>query len=294
MIPASFDYKRASSVAEAIQLLKANPDAKLLAGGHSLLPAMKMRLNQPSMLIDIAKISDLNFIRDRGKYIAIGAMTTHGTIASHKTILGKLPLMANCAAQIGDIQVRNMGTIGGSIAHADPASDWPAVLIAADATIKVEGAFGERKIPAEEFFTGFFSTELHEGEIVTEIHVPDPSSSETPYQYCTAYEKFAQPASRFAIVGCAVNLKLSNDGSIVEEARIAFNGVTDHAYRAHAAEAMLVGKLLDNDSMAYASAVATEGVEFLMSDHSADEAYRGHLAMVICKRALSSCLGMGC
>ena len=294
MIPASFEYKRASSVAEALQLLKANPDAKLLAGGHSLIPAMKMRLNQPSMLIDIAKISDLNFIRDRGKYIAIGAMSTHGTILSHKTIIGKLPLLSSAAEQIGDIQIRNMGTIGGSIAHADPASDWPAVLIAADATIKVEGAFGERKIPAEDFFTGFFSTELHEGEIVTEIHVPDPSSSETPNQYATSYEKFSQPASRFAIVGCAVNLKFSSDGSTIEEARIAFNGVTDHAYRAHASEAMLVGKPLDGDSIAYASAVATEGVEFLMSDHSADEAYRGHLAMVICKKALNNCLYPGC
>lgn len=294
MIPASFDYKRASTVAEAIHLLKANPDAKILAGGHSLLPAMKLRLNQPPLLIDIAKISELNFIRDRGKYIAIGAMTTHGTIASHKTILGKLPLLANCAAQIGDVQVRNMGTIGGSIAHADPASDWPAVLIAADATIKVEGAYGERKIPAEEFFTGFFSTELKEGEIVTEIHVPDPSSSDKPFQYTTTYEKFSQPASRFAIVACAVNLRMSGDNTFIEEARIAFNGVTDHAYRAHAAEFSIIGKPLNEENIAAAAALATDGVEFLMSDHAADEAYRGHLAIVICKRALNTCMNPGC
>jgi aerobic carbon-monoxide dehydrogenase medium subunit len=294
MIPASFDYKRASSVAEALQLMKANPDAKILAGGHSLLPAMKLRLNQPSLLIDIAKISELNFIRDRGKYIAIGAMTTHGTIESHKTMTGKLPLMAQCAGQIGDVQVRNMGTIGGSIAHADPASDWPAVLIAADASIKVEGAYGDRKIPAEEFFTGFFATAMNEGEIITEIHVPDPSSSDTPTQFVTTYEKFAQPASRFAIVACAANLKLSSDGATVEEARIAFNGVTDHAYRAHAAEAALVGKPLNDENIAAAAALAIDGVEFLMSDHAADEAYRGHLATVICKRALNTCLYPGC
>jgi aerobic carbon-monoxide dehydrogenase medium subunit len=274
--------------------MKANPDAKILAGGHSLLPAMKLRLNQPSLLIDIAKISELNFIRDRGKYIAIGAMTTHGTIESHKTMTGKLPLMAQCAGQIGDVQVRNMGTIGGSIAHADPASDWPAVLIAADASIKVEGAYGDRKIPAEEFFTGFFATAMNEGEIITEIHVPDPSSSDTPTQFVTTYEKFAQPASRFAIVACAANLKLSSDGATVEEARIAFNGVTDHAYRAHAAEAALVGKPLNDENIAAAAALAIDGVEFLMSDHAADEAYRGHLATVICKRALNTCLYPGC
>jgi aerobic carbon-monoxide dehydrogenase medium subunit len=294
MIPASFDYKRASSVAEALQLMKANPDAKIIAGGHSLLPAMKLRLNQPSLLIDIAKISELNFIRDRGKYIAIGAMTTHGTIASHKTITSKLPLLASCAEQIGDVQVRNMGTIGGSIAHADPASDWPAVLVAADATIKIEGPYGEKKVPAEEFFKGFFHTALEQGEIITEIHVPDPSSSETPNAFSTSYEKFAQPASRFAIVACATNIKLSSDGTSVEEARIAFNGVTDHAYRAHAAEAALVGKPLNDEIINEAAALVLEGVEFLMSDHSADEAYRGHLAKVICKRALSNCLYTGC
>ena len=288
MIPASFDYKRAASVGEAIQMLKDNPDGKILAGGHSLIPAMKLRLNQPSVLIDIAKIAELDFVRDRGKYVAIGAATTHGTIAGHKAIVSKLPLLAQTAAMIGDVQVRNMGTIGGSIAHADPASDWPGVLIAANASVKVQGAFGDRLIPAAEFFNGFFSTELQEGEIITEIHVPDPTSSATPNGWRTNYEKFSQPASRFALVGCAVNLLMNDDGTVAE-ANVAFNGVSDFAYRAKAVEAALVGQSLSNETVVAASAFATADANMVMSDHYADEAYRGHLAMVICKRALSAC-----
>lgn len=289
MIPASFNYKRASSVGEALQLLKDNPDAKILAGGHSLIPAMKLRLNQPDLLIDIAKIAELNFIRDRGKYLAIGAATTHGTIATHKSVKAKMWWIANAAEKIGDAQVRNMGTIGGSIAHADPASDWPAVLMAADARIKVEGAYGDRVIPAAEFFNGFFSTELQEGEIITEIQIPDPTSSDTPDSWRSSYQKFAQPASRFAIVGCAVNLQLSATGTI-EQAYVAFNGVGGFAYRAHTVEAALVGHTLSDETAAAASVLATEGADLIMSDHYADEAYRTHLAQVVCKRAIAACM----
>jgi aerobic carbon-monoxide dehydrogenase medium subunit len=288
MIPASFEYKRASSVAEAIAMLGADDGAKILAGGHSLIPAMKLRLAQPSALIDIAKISELNFIRDRGKFIAIGAATTHGTIANHKTTVNKIPLMAIAANEIGDVQVRNRGTIGGSIAHADPAADWPAVLIAADATVKVEGPSGERKIHANDFFTGFFSTALQEGEIVTEIHVPEPNASTLRYNYA----KFMQPASRFAIVGCAVQMSV-DDHAVISNAHVAFNGVADHAYRATAVENALNGQVLTAESIAAAAEHATDGVDSVMADHYASANYRSQMAKVFCRRALEGCMS-GC
>jgi aerobic carbon-monoxide dehydrogenase medium subunit len=288
MIPASFEYKRAGSVADAIAQLKADPNAKILAGGHSLIPAMKLRLAQPSALIDIAKISELNFIRDRGKYIAIGANTTHGTIASHKTVTTKVPLLAMAADLIGDVQVRNRGTIGGSIAHADPASDWPAVLLAAGATVKVEGTDGERKVSADDFFTGFFSTALEEGEIVTEIHVPEPDATTSRYNYA----KFMQPASRFAIVGCAVQMTVDAE-NIVTDVRVAFNGVDDHAYRATAVENALAGQALTEERIMAAAEHATDGVDSVMADHYASATYRTHLAKVYCRRALEGCLS-GC
>lgn len=288
MIPSSFDYKRATTVSEAITLMQANPNAKLLAGGHSLIPAMKLRLSNPAMLIDIAKISDLNFIKDRGKYIAIGAMTTHGTIASHKTITSKVPLLSLAAELIGDVQIRNKGTIGGSVAHADPASDWPAVLIAADATMVIQGANGERKVRADDFFVGFFTTAVGENELVTEIHVPDPTSLGNAASNLIAYEKFMQPASRFAVVGCAVSLVWTDN--IIQSAIVAFNGVSDHAYRAKSVEAALVGKPLDAITIGLAAKHATADADMIMSDHFASETYREHIAQVYCRKALEYCM----
>jgi len=285
MIPSSVGYKRATSVSDAIKLLNETPDAKILAGGHSLIPAMKLRLSQPAVLIDIARIKELDFIRDRGKYFAIGAATTHGEIASHKSLNAKLPLLAHTASKIGDVQVRHRGTIGGSIVHADPAADWGGVLIAANATIVIAGAKGERKVAAEDFFTGFFSTAVGEGEIVTEIHIPDPTSSDTPKSWHAHYEKFDQPASRFAIVGCAVNVQLAADGTIAQ-AFVGINGLGDHSYREKAVEAALVGKTLSEATASDASASAGAGAGEIMSDHYADAPYRLHLAKVICKRAI--------
>ena len=292
MIPASFEYIKPKNVFEAISALNKLEGSKILAGGHSLIPAMKLRLNQPSTLIDISRLSDLDFIRDRGKYFAIGAATTHGSIAAHKSVNAKMPLIASSAGRIGDLQVRNKGTIGGSIAHADPASDWPAILIAADATIKIANLEGDRTVPAANFFTGFFTTALAEGEIITEIHIPDPSSSATPNGWYANYEKFDQPASRFAIVGCAVNLQLAENGD-VEQAFVAFNGVSDYAYRAKAVEAALIGKQLTEEVVNAAAQAATEDASMIMSDHYADETYRKHLATVICKRSIWNCLGRG-
>jgi aerobic carbon-monoxide dehydrogenase medium subunit len=287
MIPASFGYIRANTVEEAVGFLKNNPDAKLLAGGHSLIPAMKLRLNQPATLIDIARIPALNFIRDRGKYIAIGAATTHGTIAEHKTTVGKTPLLAHAAAMIGDVQVRNKGTIGGSMAHNDPASDWPAVLIAANATVEVQGPYGEKHIPAEEFFTDFFTTKLDAAEIISEVHIPEPDATTMRY----AYEKFVQPASRFAIVACALQLVM--DGDTIQDARVAFNGVSNCAYRAKAVERELIGKPLNDETINAAASMATYDATLIMTDHFAGEEYRKHLAVLYCKKALQSCIA-GC
>jgi carbon-monoxide dehydrogenase medium subunit len=243
-------------------------------------------LNAPGTLIDISRIPELNFIRDRGKYIAIGAATTHGTIASHKTTVSKLPLLAQAAGHIGDPAVRNRGTIGGSIAHADPAADWPGVLIAADATIVVHGPFGERRIPAEDFFKGFFYTELAANEVITEIHVPEPDAATLRCYYA----KFEQPASRFALAGCAVQLTM--DGNTIAAARVGMNGVADHAYRARGVEAALEGREATPVVIAGAAQSAAENAEMVLSDAYASEEYRRHLAVVFTKRALMGALGL--
>ena len=272
MIPTAFSYQKANSVEDAIKAL-ASSDAKLLAGGHSLIPTMKLRLNSPALLVDIASIAALRGIKEAGSEIIIGAATTHQEIASNKTIQSKLPLFAAGAASIGDIQVRNKGTIGGSLAHADPAADWAAVVLASDATIAVQGSKGARKIKATEFFKGMFSTSLSQGEIITAIHVPVAAGSKS------AYLKFPQPASRFAIVGCAV--MKSADGKV----NIAYTGVSSYAFRDVGAEKALAGKKLDASSIEAASKAAAEGVTIL-SDHYASEKYRKHLAKVYLKRAL--------
>ena len=271
MIPSSFTYQKANSVEEAIKALSS--DAKILAGGHSLIPTMKLRLNSPSKLIDIGSIASLRGIKESGTEIIIGAGTTHQEIASSKIIQSKLPMFAQGAASIGDVQVRNKGTIGGSLAHADPAADWAAVVLAADATLAVQGSNGLRKIKATEFFKGMFSTSLNEDEIITAIHVPIAAGSKS------AYVKFPQPASRFAIVGCAV-LKTA-DGKI----NVAYTGVSSCAFRDAGAEKALTGKKLDAASIEAASKAAAEGTNIL-SDHYASEKYRKHLAKVYLKRAL--------
>lgn len=271
MIPSSFTYQKVKSVEEAIAALK-DSDSKILAGGHSLIPTMKLRLNSPSKLIDIGGISTLKGIKESGNEIVIGAATTHAEISSSKVIQSKLNLFAQTASAIGDIQVRNRGTIGGSLAHADPAADWPAAVLAADAAIAVQGSKGSRKIKASEFFQGLFTTALQEGEVITAVHVPILSGK-------SVYMKFPQPASRYAIVGCAV-VKHA-DGKI----SIAFTGVSSNAFRDGAAEKAISGKKIDAGSAEAASKVAAEGVH-IMSDHYASEKYRKHLAKVYLKRAL--------
>lgn len=272
MIPSSFTYQKAKTVEEALAALKGD-DVKLLAGGHSLIPTMKLRLNSPAKLVDIGSINALRGIKEAGNEIIIGAATTHAEIASSKVIQSKLSLFAQTAAAIGDIQVRNKGTIGGSLAHADPAADWPAAVLASDATIEIQGGKGSRKIKATEFFKGIFTTALNEGEIITAIHVPIHTGSKAVYLKCP------QPASRYAIVGCAV-LKHA-DG----KCNVAFTGVSSSAFRDAAAEKALAGKVIDAAVAENASKTAAEGIS-IMSDHYASEKYRKHLAKVYLKRAL--------
>lgn len=257
MIPVAFDYQKPKTVDEAIAALS-NGDSKILAGGHSLLPAMKLRLNQASKLVDINGISALKGIKEEDGEIVIGAATTHADIANDKLIRNKLSFFAEGASMIGDVQVRNHGTIGGSLAHADPAGDWPALVLAADAGIEVQGKNGKRRIKATDFFTGLFSTALQENEIIIAVRVPIP-----PEGTKATYQKFAQPASRFAIVGCAA--VRFPDG----KTNIAFTGISDNAFRASDAEAAL------------------SGVIFL-SDHYASAEYRKHLAKVYLKKALQA------
>ena len=279
MIPANFTYKRASSVDEALQMLQSGgDDAKLLAGGHSLIAAMKLRLNEPGQLIDISQLSELRYIREEGNDICIGAATTHAEIVNNAVIGQHLGMMTQAGALIGDMQVRNMGTLGGSIAHADPAADWPASLLAAGASISVKGAGGSRTISAGDFFQGLYMTALQDGEIITEVRVPKPAAGTS-----SAYEKFMQPASRFAIVGCAAMVTMS--GGTCQDVKVAFTGVSDVAFRDSAVEDALRGKSADAANIEAAANMAAEGVDIL-SDHFASEKYRKHLAKVYAKRAL--------
>jgi len=274
MIPAAFDYQKAKTVDEAIAALSG--DVKILAGGHSLIPAMKLRMNRPSKLVDITGIVALKGIREEDGEIVIGAATTHADIAYDKLIKNKLPFFADAAPMIGDVQVRNHGTLGGSLAHADPAADWPALVLAADAVIEVQGINGKRRIKAADFFTGLFSTALQDKEIITAIRIPIP-----PEGTKTTYQKFAQPASRFAIAGCAV--MRFPDG----KTNIAFTGVAENAFRDIAAENEVSGKELNDDSISAASKAAVNHVT-VMGDHFASDEYRRHLAKVYLKKALDA------
>ncbi|MGH1363655.1 MAG: FAD binding domain-containing protein [Calditrichia bacterium] len=279
MVPAKFEYLRASSVDEALRMLEEQgDDARLLAGGHSLLPAMKLRLSEPSALIDISKIDELSYIREDGGGLVIGAATTHASIEHSDLVKSKAPLLAENAGWIGDIQVRNRGTLGGSIAHADPASDYPAALLALDAEVTMRGSSGPRTVAATDFFIDIYHTALNEGEIVTQVRVPS-----TPNGRGGSYAKFPQPASRFALVGCAAMVTV--DDGVCKDVRVAFNGVANAAFRDSGVEAALNGQSADETSVAVVVANSAAGVD-VMSDHYASEEYRRHLAGVFAKRAI--------
>jgi carbon-monoxide dehydrogenase medium subunit len=282
MIAAQFDYKVPKSLDEAVSLLAADPDgAKILAGGHSLIPAMKLRLAQPQTLIDIARIKDLSYIREEGDQILIGATTTHYQIESSELLQRICPLLPACAASIGDVQVRNKGTIGGSIAHSDPAGDWPAAVIALRAELVLTGPNGNRTVSAENFFVDLLTTDLQPGEILREIRIKKPSGRSGQ-----AYQKVRHPASGFAVVGIAVSLNLKADGSC-ESASIGVTGVGVKAYRAVAAEAALLNTTLDNTAVSSAASKVCDGID-PNADLYASGDYRCHLAQVHTRRAIAA------
>jgi carbon-monoxide dehydrogenase medium subunit len=282
MIPAAFDYKVPATLEEAVSLLAGDLDgAKVLAGGHSLIPAMKLRLAQPQLLVDIARIKSLSYIREEGNRILIGATTTHYQLESSDLLKNICPLLPACAASIGDVQVRNKGTIGGSVAHSDPAGDWPAAVLALDADLVLVGPNGERIVKATDFFIGLLTTDIQPGEILREIRIEKPSG-----RFGQAYQKVAHPASGFAVVGVAVNLSLNDDGSC-GAAQIGVTGVATKAYRAQAVEAALAGKTLDEQTIASAAAHVCDGVD-PSTDLYASGDYRRHLAQVHTKRAIQA------
>jgi carbon-monoxide dehydrogenase medium subunit len=282
MIPAAFDYKAPATLEEAVSLLAGDPDgAKVLAGGHSLIPAMKLRLAQPQLLVDIARIKSLSYIREDGNQILIGATTTHYQLEASDLLKQICPLLPACAGSIGDVQVRNKGTIGGSIAHSDPAGDWPAAVLALDADLVLVGPNGERTVKAANFFVDLLTTDLQPGEILREIRIQKPSG-----RFGQAYQKVPHPASGFAVVGVAVQLAFNDDGSC-KAAQIGVTGVGAKAYRAQAAEAALAGKNLDEQTIAAAAAHVCDGVD-PNADLYASGEYRCHLAQVHTRRALQA------
>ena len=279
MIPASFDYIAAKSLDEAISLLaKHKDDAKILAGGHSLLPAMKLRLMQPKVLIDLGRIRDLSYIKEEGGQIRIGAMTTHFQVETSDLLRRACPLLPETASHLGDMQVRNKGTIGGSVAHSDPAADWPAAILALDAEIVAASAKGDRVIKATNFFVEMLTTALQPGEVLREIRIPAGSG-----KVGQAYVKVRHPASGFAVVGVAVNLSV--DGAKCQSAGVGITGVSPTAYRAANVERALKGNALDAKTLGAASLHASDGVD-VNSDLYASAEYRKQLAAVYTRRAL--------
>jgi len=276
-----FEYFRPKTLAEASRLLKKHKGARLLAGGHSLLPAMKLRLAGPKALVDIGRIKGLCGIEKRGKAIWIGATTIHADIARSALLRKSCPVLSEAAGQIGDIQVRNRGTIGGSIAHADPAADYPTTLIALGATVVARGPKGERKIPAEKFFVDLFTTALKGGEIVTAVLVPPAGKGQG-----AAYAKHPHPASRYAVAGAAAAVEI-RDGK-VSRASVVIGGVTARPVRAAAAEAVLTGKKADAAAIEAAAKRVADALADPMGDTYASGEYRVHLASVLARRALTA------
>jgi carbon-monoxide dehydrogenase medium subunit len=277
MIPAEFEYSAPQSLQEALQLV-ADGSRKILAGGMSLIPLMKLRLASPGHVIDLGRVPGLNAIAEKGGLIHIGATATHHDIEVSPAVRAQCPLLAEAASHIGDVQVRNRGTIGGSIAHADPAADYPAALLALEAKIRLASAAGERTVPAEEFFLDPFTTAMEPGEIVVEITVPAEDASEG-YRY----EKVPHPASGFAIVGVAARVKRSGDK--ISMARVGVTGMSGRAFRAREAE-----RLLEAGSDVAQSVAGVGAGEEANSDLYASAEYRRHLARVRAKRAISVAL----
>lgn len=283
MYPASFEYHTATSVADALALLaKYGDEAKLLAGGHSLIPVMKLRFAAPAHLVDIARIPGLSAITDAGSAVHIGATARHADVVSSAVIRAKAPLLAEVASHIGDPLIRNMGTIGGSLAHADPAADLPAAMLALGATLVATGSGGTRSIAADDFFTDVFATALGPDEILTEVRVPAQGAGSGG-----AYEKNPDPASGYAIVGIAVQVQVT--GGTVAAARVAMTGLGPKAMRLSAVEAALTAQPATAATLDAAAARAADGLVFV-DDSKGSAAYKANLARVHARRALGRAL----
>ena len=281
MYPAAFEYHAPTSVKDALGLLgQLKDDAKILAGGHSLIPMMKLRLAQPKHLVDLRKVPGLSGIKEDGGMLAIGAMTTHWQIESSALVKSKAPVLSEVGGIIGDPAVRNLGTIGGSLAHADPAADWPAIMIALGAEMVCEGTKGRRTVKVDDWFQGLMSTALGDDELLVEVRVPLWAGKSG-----AAYMKFPHPASRFAVVGVAAAVTLDGQGN-ASKVGVGVTGAGTKAVRAKTVEAACAGKKLDTATIEAAAQKGHEGVD-VQADLQGSVEYKSHLCRVFAKRALT-------
>ena len=279
MYAAEFDYVRASSIEEAISLKAENDDFSLLAGGHSLIPAMKLRLSTPLKLIDISGLDQLKKISKNESHISIGALCTHKQCAESEIVQSNCPALSDAASVIGDPHVRTKGTIGGALAHSDPQADYPGAILALNATFVAKGPSGERTIEVDDYFIGLWETALGEGELLTEIRIPINSMNAN-----SCYVKFPQPASRYPYVGCGVSLNSKN--GTCSDIRVGFSGVGEWAFRDSGVESSLKGQPLNESTIASAADKAAEG-KTVLSDHFVSEEYRRAMSKVYAKRAMT-------
>src|SRR6266498_1851310 len=281
MIPGAFEYYAPHSLNDAVKFLAEHrDDVKILSGGQSLLPLMKMRLSKPGFIVDIGRIPDLDRITEENNSLVIGALVTHEQIEFSELLKSKCPLLPQTATTIADVQVRNRGTIGGSIAHADPAGDWPPAVMALDAEIKIAGPNGERWVKCDDFFLGLLMSVLEPDEVVTALRVPVTGTDKT------AYLKAAPRSSGFAVVGVAVRMAMDASGACSRIA-LAITGVTDKTYRADRVEQMLTGKNLDSKLIENAAAESTRNVD-VIEDINGSSEYRAHLTHIYVARAIQA------
>jgi carbon-monoxide dehydrogenase medium subunit len=281
MYPAAFEYHAPATVKDALKLLGKLDDAKILAGGHSLVPMMKLRLAQPKNIIDLRKVTALSGIKEEKSVITVGAMTTHWEVESSAVLKAKAPVVSETAALIGDPAVRNKGTLGGSLAHADPAADMPATAIALGFEFVCEGAKGKRTVKVDNWFQGLMATALTDSELLTQIRIPVwPAGSGA------AYLKFPHPASRFAVVGVCAAVTLDKNGACTK-ASVGVTGAGTKAVRAAGVEAGLVGKQLDSAAIEAAAQKAAEGVD-VQADLQGSVEYKAHLCRVFARRAIEA------
>lgn len=287
MFPAEFDYYRPDSLRGALDLLsRFGDDARILAGGHSLLPAMRLRLAQPKVLIDIGRLRDLAYIREETGEVAVGALTTHYEVETSSVLEARATAFPDAAKVLADVQVRNLGTVGGALAHADPAADYPAVVLALGGRVVFTGPSGKRSVPVDDLFVGPFTTAIRPGEILTEIRIPAQGPGTG-----SAYVKFVRRASDYGMAGVAARITVDGAG-VCRDARVAVTCVGPTAYRAADTEKALVGQRLTDEVIAAAAEKAVAGVD-VADDPYVPADYRAHLAQVIARRAIAAARDRG-